>query len=115
MRDRRSRSRERDRPGVRSEVQWAAIDWNATNAYHASMASITIRNLDGRTKRLLRVRAARHNCSMEEEARNILKAAVSEEETLEDIGASIVARFQAIGGVELDIAPRGGLREPPLL
>ena len=78
------------------------------------MASITIRNLDERTKRLLRLRAARRNSSMEEEARKILRAAVSEEENLsEDLGSSIVARFQALGGAELSIPSREPLREPP--
>ena len=37
------------------------------------MASITIRNLDDGIKRRLRVRAAEHGRSMEEEAREILR------------------------------------------
>lgn len=37
------------------------------------MASITIRNLDDEVKRRLRVRAAEHGRSMEEEAREILR------------------------------------------
>ncbi len=37
------------------------------------MASITIRNLDDDIKHLLRVRAAEHGRSMEEEARDILR------------------------------------------
>ncbi len=37
------------------------------------MASITIRNLDGDIMQRLRVRAAEHGCSMEEEARDILR------------------------------------------
>ena len=41
------------------------------------MASITIRNLDEETKRRLRIRAARHERSMEEEARNILRSALA--------------------------------------
>ena len=39
------------------------------------MASITVRNLDETTKARLRVRAARHGRSMEEEARTLLRAA----------------------------------------
>jgi len=40
------------------------------------MASITIRNLDDDVKRRLRVRAAEHGRSMEEEARDILRQVV---------------------------------------
>src|SRR4051794_8925756 len=41
------------------------------------MASITIRNLDDLLKQSLRIRAAEHGRSMEEEAREILRASVS--------------------------------------
>ena len=40
------------------------------------MATLTIRKLDDETKRLLRLRAATHERSMEEEVRQILRAAV---------------------------------------
>lgn len=40
------------------------------------MAALTIRNLDERVKRLLRVQAAEHGVSMEEEARAILRSAL---------------------------------------
>ena len=43
------------------------------------MASITIRNLDDTIKRKLRLRAAEHDRSMEEEARDILRCALSEQ------------------------------------
>ena len=42
------------------------------------MASITIRNLDDEMKTRLRVRAAEHHRSMEEEVRIILRDAVSD-------------------------------------
>ena len=42
------------------------------------MASITIRNLDDDVKTRLRVRAAEHHRSMEEEARVLLREAVSD-------------------------------------
>jgi len=45
------------------------------------MASITIRNLDEKTKVRLRARAANHKRSMEEEARNILRTALAEDRT----------------------------------
>ena len=37
------------------------------------MASITIRKLDDELKRRLRVRAAEHGCSMEQEARETMR------------------------------------------
>lgn len=79
------------------------------------MASLTIRNLDEEVKRRLRIRAAHKNCSMEEEARNILAAAVAKEvENPQDFVDSIRALFEPLGGVELCIPPRGtAMREPP--
>ena len=71
------------------------------------MASITIRNLDERTKQLLRIRAARLGSSMEEEARQILKAALSQEESeSEDLASRIQRRFEELGGVDLEIPER---------
>jgi len=77
------------------------------------MASMTIRDLDERLKARLRVQAAQHGRSMEDEARDILRTALSTERsrsgTLVD---SIRARIEALGGVELEIAPREAMREP---
>ncbi len=78
------------------------------------MASITIRDLDEGTKERLRVRAAQHKRSMEEEARSILRAAVSTEEVVSvDLAESIRRRFKAFGGVELRLPRRDAMREPP--
>jgi len=80
------------------------------------MASITIRNLDEQTKGRLRVRAAHGGRSMEEEARHILRAALAREpEPGPDLAAAIRARFEALGGVELELPPRTAMREPPVL
>jgi plasmid stability protein len=79
------------------------------------MASITIRNLDDGLKRRLRVRAAEHGRSMEEEAREILRQAVGPAAGRRDLGQAIHARFAAIGGVDLDPPERGPMREPPSL
>ncbi|MCA1968672.1 MAG: plasmid stability protein, partial [Rhizobium sp.] len=43
------------------------------------MASITIRNLDDGLKQRLRLRAATHGRSMEDEARDILRSTLSAE------------------------------------
>ena len=77
------------------------------------MASITIRQLEETTKRKLRVRAARHGRSMEQEAREILKSALSQpEEQSKDLGKAIRDIFAPLGGVVLQIPPRGPIRDP---
>ena len=77
------------------------------------MASITIRDIDERLKTRLRVRAAHHGRSMEEEARDILRSALSTARTRSgSLVDSIRARIEPLGGVELEIAPREALREP---
>jgi plasmid stability protein len=79
------------------------------------MASITIRNLDARTKARLRVRAAHRQRSMEEEARNILRTALAEIDAApHDLGAAIGARFRPLGGVDLALPAREPMREPPV-
>lgn len=78
------------------------------------MATLTIRNLDEAVKRRLRVRAAEHGRSMEEEVREILREAVSEQRGA-DLAASIRARVAGIDGVELELPAREPVREPPLL
>ena len=80
------------------------------------MASITVRNLDEGLKRRLRIRAAENGRSMEQEARDILKAALDQEpSTGKDLASTIHARFAPLGGVELDLPPREAMREPPQL
>ena len=77
------------------------------------MASLTIRKLDERTKRRLKKRAAENGRSMEEEARQILREAVAAPEIQEGLGAAIHRRFAPLGGVELELLPRGPDRDPP--
>lgn len=77
------------------------------------MASITIRNLDNKVKSRLRIRAAGHGRSMEEEARLILREAVDREEGPTNLAQAIRSRFARFGGVELDLPPREPMREPP--
>ena len=59
----------------------AGFDNIADNAYVAPMATLNIRNLPDEVHRRLRVRAAEHGRSMEAEARAILAAALTGEET----------------------------------
>ncbi|MBM3605985.1 MAG: plasmid stabilization protein [Alphaproteobacteria bacterium] len=77
------------------------------------MASITIRNLDDHLKHRLRVQAAQHGRSMEEEARDILRKAVGKPEVSANLGEAIHRRFAAVGGFELDLSPREPMPEPP--
>jgi len=80
------------------------------------MASITVRNLDERTKARLRVRAAQHGRSMEEEARTLLRAALTEDVVAGgNLADAIRARFRHLGGVELRLPGRQPTREPPKL
>ena len=76
------------------------------------MASITIRNLDDALKQRLRVRAAEQGRSMEEEAREILREAVSNGAPPRDLAAAIRKRVSPLGGVDLDIPERQPMREP---
>jgi antitoxin FitA len=80
----------------------------------SSMVSITIRNLDARTKTRLRVRAAHRNRSMEDEARTILRQALAEDSpTLENLAEAIGLRFRGLDGSDLRLPAREPMREPP--
>jgi len=78
------------------------------------MATMTIRNIDEQLKARLRVQAAMHGRSMEDEARDILRSALSAEPaggmTLVE---AIRARIEPLGGVELELPAREPVRESP--
>ena len=76
------------------------------------MASITVRNLDEELKRRLRIRAAENGRSMQQEARDILRAALDEDAApSKNLGTAIHELFKPFGGVELEILPREPMRE----
>jgi antitoxin FitA len=79
------------------------------------MATLTIRDIDDSLKHDLRVRAAQHSRSMEEEVRQILHAALrgAPPDDGYNLGERIRARFADMGGVDLEIAPREMPRDPP--
>lgn len=78
------------------------------------MASITVRNLDDDVKTRLRVRAAEHHRSMEEEVRVILRNAVNGDAGPANLAAFTRECFAPLGGVELELPPRRDpMREPP--
>ena len=77
------------------------------------MPSITVRNLDAALKDRLRAQAAKHGCSMEEEARNILESALPEpltpgngQDSSENLAEAIRKRFEPLGGMELELPSR---------
>ncbi len=80
------------------------------------MPSLTIRKLDDAVKSRLRVRAAQRGRSMEEEAREILKAALTQETPHRlNLAESIRRLIEPLGGVELARLPREPVRRPPKL
>ena len=78
------------------------------------MASITIRNLQAGLKRRLRIRAACHGRSMEEEVRQILNDVLSQEPSAPpNLASAIRSRFAPLGGAELELLSREPMRDPP--
>ncbi len=79
------------------------------------MATLTIRNLDESTKAQLRVQAARHGRSMEEEARTIIRSAIEDWKPAasgKGLGSRIHDHFAQLGGVELELPERSSLPTP---
>lgn len=76
------------------------------------MASIMIRNLEDGVKARLRIRAAQHGRSMEEEVRCILRTALDQERpaTLAQLAREL---FGPGRGVDLEPHPPVQPREPP--
>jgi antitoxin FitA len=81
------------------------------------MASITIRKLEETIKRKLKVRAAMHGHSMEQEAREILKSALkgTPPKSGANLAEAIHRRFARLGGVDLEPLPREFVRDPEWL
>ncbi len=77
------------------------------------MANLTIRNLDDELKSLLRQQAARHGCSMEQEARDILHRAVQAQAAGPDFAQRIHQRFAGLKVDTLPIPKRRAARLPP--
>ena len=77
------------------------------------MAVMTIRNIDDVIKKRLRVRAAVNGRSMEDEARDILRSALSTDDPRpRNLGQAIHERFGSLGGVDLPDLPREAIRQP---
>lgn len=73
-----------------------------------------MRNLDERQKRQLSIQEARNGRSLEAEVLAILYTALNSEPAApENLATAIRARFEPLGGVELDLPPRSHPRTPP--
>lgn len=82
------------------------------------MAMLTVRNLDESLKSQLRIRAAEDGCSMEEEVRKILRAALTRPAPIpasfKGIGSRMHQRVKELtGGGEFELPPRSMPRPPP--
>ena len=82
------------------------------------MPSLLIRNVDAALHARLKELAAAHRRSLEEEARELLRAAVARQAAAPPENVADIARrfFGPKHGVELDIPPRGGAQDatPPI-
>jgi antitoxin FitA len=88
--------------------------FNAGSNSIESMATLTIRQLDEKIKARLRIRAAHRGRSMEEEAREILRSALTAiPPAKRNLVDAIRLRFAAYGGIELETPHRGSMRKPP--
>ena len=81
------------------------------------MATLTIRNVEDDLKGELRVQAAERGRSMEEDVRQLLREAVERRRAAprspyKNLAEAIAARFDPLGGVELDIPLRTPMRFP---
>jgi len=78
------------------------------------MSSITVRNLDEAVKNSLRIRAARHGWSMEQEVRQILAQTVAPEQAEAiSFAERINRRFAGLGAEFAGLPGRKPARTPP--
>lgn len=78
------------------------------------MGMLTVRNLDESLKSQLRIRAAQHGCSMEEEARRILREALLPTGAERGLGTRLHRRILELsGGGDLDLPVRSLPRPSP--
>ena len=76
------------------------------------MASLTIRNFDDDLKTSLRLQAAHHGCSMEQEARDILRRAVQPTTASAGFAQRIRQHFVGLETENLPIPKRRRVRLP---
>jgi antitoxin FitA len=75
------------------------------------MAALTIRQLGQKTKTRLRIRASHRGRSIEEEAREILRSALTtSSRTKGNLAEAIRRRFASFGGIEISLPQRDAPR-----
>ena len=79
------------------------------------MAALTIRNIDDEVKNRLRLQAAQHGCSMEQEVREILLRAVSQKPNKQPFAQRIQKHFASLELDSLPIPKRQKVRTPPVM
>ena len=90
------------------------IQFILTSMEHLRMAMLTIRNLEDDVKKRLRRRAAKHGCSMEEEARQILRQALCGKLPEKGLASRIHQKvMDTTGGLELELPARSQPRPAP--
>jgi len=77
------------------------------------MAVLTIRNVDDAIKQSLRLRAAQHGVSMEEEARRILREALLGASVHMPMGHRLLQRFAVVADEGFSLPARQAPRTPP--
>ena len=79
------------------------------------MATLVIRNVEAGLHERLKAAAAAHGRSMEEEVRQVLRAAFAPAATPSRVGFGDAMRalFEPLGGLDLPEIERESLREPP--
>lgn len=76
------------------------------------MATMTIHGLDDSIKARLRIQAAMHGRSMEDEARDILRIALSQQPVATPcLVTSIRPKIEAVGGIDLALPEREAIRD----
>jgi antitoxin FitA len=96
-----------------SGIESHSIDIIDINAIISRMASMTIRNLNDETKRLLKQRALQKGNSLEEEVRLTLDRSVNPAARKTGVGTAINNMFKEVGGSDLQVFPRDAHRPPP--
>ncbi len=77
------------------------------------MPMLTIRNIDESLKARLKVVAAQHGVSMEEEVRRIIRDAIQPNSQEKGLGSRIHQRFAKVGGVDIELPSRKTARQAP--
>lgn len=81
--------------------------------FGADMAALTIRNIDDEVKNRLRLQAAQHGCSMEQEVREILSRAVLPKRNQPAFAQRIQKHFASLELDALPVPERRMARTPP--